>query len=454
MNRHLRNYAASALLLLPAAVSLVAVSGSAMAQPARPEIRSLEATLDGRLEPGTLLTFTLEGTPRGEASLRVSGLREDIVLTETRRGEYVGRYTIKRRDRLDEDAAIQATLRYGNRTETASYELDRIVPRNRGPLPAQLAPPRIERFGISPLERIEPGADIRFALEGTPGGTVIIDLPGVRNDLALREVRPGYYEGSYTIRRGDDFNPRQPITATLRIGDRVSTTHVPFPTARQSTDNRAPTLGNLSPPEGATVPAGQPVQIGASFDDGRGSGVDPASVQIAVAGRNVTREAQINRQSFSFRAELPPGRHTVDVSARDQSGNVLRRSWTFNAATAMVAVPPPVVVPAPIAAPLAAQVINQLANTEIGPDPILVKGRTAPNATVLVTVRAIPPRPPAPGLPRVVYSQTLQADHEGIFSFTMVPGTPFPGERYEFVMVARRGAQSQESRFTLIQRPG
>lgn len=36
----------------------------------------------------------------------------------------------------------------------------------------------------------------------------------------------------------------------------------------------------------------------------------------------------------------------------------------------------------------------------------------------------------------------------------MVPGTPFPGERYEFVMVARRGKLSQESHFTLIQRPG
>lgn len=454
MNKLLRNYAASALLLLPAAVTLVAAPATALAQQAGPEVRSLEARADGRLEAGTLLTFTLEGTPRAEASLRIRGLRENIELQETRRGEYVGRYTIKRGDRLDGDSEIRATLRFGDRTAAASYELEELLPRNRGPLPPRVAEPRIERFGISPLERIEPGADMRFALEGTPGGTVIVDLPGVRNDIALREVRPGYYEGNYTIRRADDFNPGRPVTATLRVGDRVSTTNLPFPTSRSSADNRPPVLGNLSPREGETVPAGQPVQIGASFDDGRGgSGIDPATVQIAVAGRNVTRDAQINRQSFSFRAVLPPGRHTVDVQARDQAGNVLRRSWTFDVVAAVVAVPSPVPAPTAVASPLAAQVMNHYANAEIGPDPIIVRGRTAPNAVVNVTVRAIPPLPPASGSPRIVFSQTLQADHEGTFSFTMVPGTPYPGERYEFLMVARRGNLSQESRFALIQRP-
>lgn len=459
MNKQVRNYVTSALLLLPAAAALVGAPGTALAQPAGPEVRSLQATADGRLEPGTVLTFTLEGTPRAQASVRIRGLRETVALREVARGEYVGRYTIQRGDDVDGDTQLRATLRSDNLTAVANYELDQILQRNRGPLPPHLTPPRIERFGIDPLERIEPGADLRFVLEGTPGGTAIVDLPGVRNDLALREVRPGSYEGSYTIRRADNFNPNQPVTATLRIGERVSTASVPFPGARPSADNRPPMLENMNPREGDTVPAARPVQISASFDDGRrGSGVDPATVQIAVAGRNVTREAQINSQGFSVRAVLPPGRHTVDVTARDQAGNALRRSWSFNAASAVVVVPPPppVLIPAPVpvAVPLAAQVINHYNNTEIGPDPIIVKARTAPNAVVTVNVRAVPPPPPAVGLPRIVYAQTLQADHEGIISFTMVPGTPYPGERYEFVMVARRGNVSQESRFTLIQRPG
>ena len=459
MKTNLRNYAASALLLLPAAVAFTALPSTALAQSAMPEVRSLQATADGRIEAGTLLTFVLEGTPRAEASLRVRGLREEIALTETRRGEYVGRYTIKRGDRIDDDAAIRATMRYGNREASVNYALDQLVPRNRGPLPPYFAAPNIERFGIAPVDRIEPGVDIRFALEGTPGGTVTIDLPGVRNDLALREVRPGTYEGSYTIRRADNIDPRQPVVATLRIGERVATSNVPFPVSRPAGDNQPPQLVNLSPRDGDTIAAGPPVQVGASFDDGRGTGVDPASVQIQLSGRNVTRDAQINRQSFSLRAALPPGRHTVDVTARDLAGNGMRKTWSFNVATAVVAIPPPVAGPflPPVVlgpAPLAVQVMNHYPNAEIGPDPVLVKGRTAPGATVVVSVQAVPPAPPAAGQARIVYAQTLQADNEGIFSFTMVPGTPYPGERYEIVMVARRGNLSQESRFTLIQRPG
>lgn len=463
MKSHLRNYAASALLLLPAAVALVAAPTTALAQPAGPEVRSLEATADGRLEPGTLLTFTLDGTPRAQASVRLRGVREDIALREVARGEYVGSYTIKRGDRIDRDAEIRATLRSGNLTAAANFELGEILPRNRGPLPPRVVEPRIERFGISPLERLEPGADIRFALEGTPGGTAIVDLPGVRNDVALREVRPGVYEGSYTIRRADNFDPRQPVTATLRVGERVSTTNVPFPTVRPAGDNRPPTLTFLVPGDGATVPAGPSVHIAATFEDAGGRGVDPASVQLLVSGRNVTREAQITRQSLSFWGALPPGRHTVEVTARDQGGNAMRKTWSFNVASAVVVAPPPPVVRPPIVVPvqppvivagmLAAQVINHAPNAEIGPDPVLVKGRTAPNATVVVNVQAFPP-PGEIGRPRIVYAQTLQADHEGIFSFTMVPGTPYPGERYEIVMVARRGNLSQETRFMLIQRRG
>lgn len=458
MKEQLRNYMASAVLLLPVAATLVALPSAVQAQPAGPEVRSLEATADGRLEPGTMLTFMLEGTPRSQASVRIRGLRESIGLRETQRGFYVGRYTIKSGDRIDGDAEVRATLESGNLRAAANYELAEILELPRAALPPpRLAEPRIERFGVAPLERIEPGADLRFALEGTPGAAVVIDLPGVDNNVALREVRPGVYEGGYTIRRADNFNPNRPIVATMRIGERVSSANVAFPVARPAPDTQPPAIGNLSPREGEQIRVGAPLQIGASFDDGRGSGVDPASVRVLLSGRNVTRDAQISRQAFSLRAALPPGRHVVEVTARDLAGNPVRRAWSFEVTGGIVAVAPPVVAVRPptvvvpvLPSSLAVQVINQYPNAEIGPDPVLIKGRTVPGATVLVNVHAFPPSGP----PRVVYAHTLQADGEGIISFTMVPGTPFPGERYEFVMVARRGNLSQESRFTLLQRPG
>ena len=108
MKKQLRNCVTSALLLLPAAASLVALPGSALAQPATPEIRSLEADADAGLEPGSRLRFRLFATPRVQASVRVRGLRESIPLRETAPGVYVGRYTVKRSDHLTGDSEIRA----------------------------------------------------------------------------------------------------------------------------------------------------------------------------------------------------------------------------------------------------------------------------------------------------------------------------------------------------------
>lgn len=131
MNKNLRNSVASAFLLLPAVAAIVALPSTALAQPAGPEVRSLEATADGRLEPGTQLTFRLEGTPRAQASVRIRGLRENIALRETERGVYMGRYTIQRGDRIEPDAGVRALLENGNRQASANYELAEILPRRK-----------------------------------------------------------------------------------------------------------------------------------------------------------------------------------------------------------------------------------------------------------------------------------------------------------------------------------
>ena len=455
MKNHLRNYVASVLLLVPGAVSLVALPTAAMAQPAAPEVRSLQVAADAGLEPGSRLTITLVGTPRLQASVRIRGLRDSIPLRETAPGVYNGRYTLKRADRIQDEAEVRAVLRRGKGSASAGYTLADIMAAPRvvaapprvvaaPPPPVQVAEPRIERFGLSPLERTEPGADIRFTLEGTPGGTAVVDLPGVADDLRLREVRPGVYEGSYTIRRADTFNPNRPIVARLRIGDRVSTTNVPFPGPRPVVDNQPPSLTFLVPRDGETVPAGPSVHVAATFDDAGGSGVDPASVRILVSGRNVTPEAQISRQSVSFWGALPPGRHTVDVTARDVAGNAVRRGWSFDVAAAVVAPPPPV--------NIGVQVLNHGPNGQVGSGQTLVQGRTAPRAAVAVSVQAVAPTGGVVNLSQNIFQQLLQADGDGNFSFSFLPQIPIPGTRYDIVMVVSRGSANQESRISLFQR--
>lgn len=451
MKNHLRNYALSALLALPAAVSLIALPTSAMAQPVTPEVSSLDADADAGLQPGSRLRFRLIGTPKAQASVRIRGVRDIIILRETAPGVYAGRYTLKTTDRLTPQAELRATLRRGNRNSSETFTLAEAL--NLQPVavapptpPVAVPPPlRIERFGMAPIERVEPGAELMFAVEGPPGSTVSVDLPGVERDLRLAETRPGHYEGGYTIRRSDDINPSRPFVATLRNGDRIVTASLnllvgrPGADNRPSQDNRPPSLVNLYPRDGEVVPGGTPVRIGANFDDRGGSGVDPASVQVVLDGRNVTRESQVTRQSFELRAAIQPGRHTVDVIARDQAGNAMRQAWSFDVAAE-----------APVNVPI--QILNHGNNGQVGQGPTLVQGRTVPNANVAVTVNAVAPIGGVLNISQELLSQTVQSDANGNFSFTFVPQFPVPGTRYDISLVSTRGNLRDDHRLVLIQR--
>lgn len=451
MKTQLRNYVTSAMLLLPAMVTLAALPSSALAQPAAPEVQSLAVDADAGLEPGSRLRFRLVGTPRVQASVRIRGVRDNIALREVQPGVYVGRYTLKRTDRVAPDTDVRAVLRRGNRSVLANFELGATM----AAPPVAVAPPpppppvrapdplRIERFGMQPIERIEPGAELQFALDGMPGANASVEMPGIDRNLRLVETRPGHYEGSYTVRHSDAMHPSRPFVATLRAGERVVTASLNMMVVRPGADNRppngdnrAPDLVQLVPAEGATVPAGLPVLITARFDDGRGSGVDPASVRIVVSGRNVTQEAQIDRESLSFRAALPPGRHTVEVTASDRAGNAVRRSWSFDVAAA-----------APANLPM--RILNHGNNDQVGQGPTLVQGQTMPNASVAVSVIAVAP---VANLSQELFSRTLQADANGNFAFSFVPQFPIPGTRYDVTMVSTRGNLRDDARLVLIQR--
>ncbi|GAC1605189.1 MAG: Ig-like domain-containing protein [Ramlibacter sp.] len=448
----MRNYVTSAALLLPAAGALLALPPSVMAQPATPEVSSLSVEADAGLQAGSRLSFTLEGTPRAKATVRVQGIRNPIALREAQPGVYVARYTLKNVDRVGPASELRAALRHGNRIGSETFSLSETMssaPVAAAPPPPPVASPpalRIDRFGMVPIERLEPGAELQFAVDAVPGAQVSVDLPGVERGVRLRESRPGHYEGTYTIRRADDINPNRPLVATLRLGDRVVTSNMNLAVGRAGADYRPPNVDNqppnlafLVPSEGAVVAGGNSVHVAATFQDPGGSGVDPASVQVVVSGRNVTRESQITSQSFSFWGALPPGRQTVDVTARDRAGNVVRRTWSFDVAAAT-----------PANVPI--QVLNHRNHGEVGSGTTLIEGRTAPNATVAATVQSVAPIGGVINITQNLLSQTVQADANGNFSFSFTPQLAIPGTRYDITMVSTRAGVSLESQLSLVQR--
>ena len=443
MKRQLRNHVAALCLLAPAAFTFTALPGTAVAQPAAPQVHSLQVTSDNGVNPGSNLRFTLEGTPRARASIRIRGVGEPIRLRESDRGVYTGEYTVRRGDDIDTGDKIRATLRHGNRTVTANYD----VPPGLRTAAAGPGPLRIERFQVSTLERVQPGAEINFTVEGRPGAVASVNLPGVANNVQLREVRPGFYEGSYTIRRADRLDPDGPVVATLRAGNRAVTARLSHPLVaadnrgdrdiRGERDNRAPVLRDLSPREGEVVD-GAPTVVSGRFGDRGGSGVDPESVRIMVSGRNVTRDAEIDPRSFTYRAPLPAGRHTVDVTARDRAGNTLRRTWSFEVASAPANVP--------------IRILSHADKAQVDGNVLHVRGRAAPNASVNVRVDAVPPVIGQFGVAQQVYSRTLPADGNGDFDFSFTSPFPVPGTRYDIQMTATKADVTNEARMALFQR--
>lgn len=442
MNAKIRHQVAAIFLLLPIATAMLALPTAAMAQPAGPELRSLQVTSDDGLKAGSELEFTVEGTARAQINVRIDGVNRNIVLKETERGVYTGSYTIKRQDRISPASAIRAMMRVRNRSIVANYPFPAGMTNLQAPAPvAPVAALKIERFVVAPIDKIEPGAELRFLMNGMPGGVAEFEIPGVINNVPMREVRPGVYEGTYTIRRLDNLSPSRPIVATLRAGNRTVTSALTQPL---TADAKPPVVRNMSPRDGEAVTDRTAMSVSGTFDDAGGVGVDPKSVRILLSGRNVTADSQITAQFFTYRADLPLGRYTVDVTARDLAGNAMRKTWSFDVVAPVGA--------APTTVPL--QVTSHANNAVIEGGPVVVRGRTAPGAMVDVKVNAVAALAGLFGVNRDVLSQRVQADANGNFSFSFAPQLPLPGTRYEVTMVAHKADLTAESKLVLFQKQG
>ncbi len=452
MKIHLRNQALSLFLLLPVASAVVSMpaSAAAAARQAAPEVQSLEVSADSGLNAGSSLQFTVEGTPRARASVRIRGVERNIPLKEASSGVYTGEYTIRRQDRIVESSTIQATIRVRNRSAIGNYSFPAGF---AGPLvsaapPVFVAPPpptapppaplKIDNFTVAPIDKIEPGADLRFTLNGAPGAAATFDIPGVIDNVPMREVRTGVYEGSYTIRRLDNLSPSRPIVARLRLGDRVVTAILTQPLMA---DAKPPVVSNLTPREGQVVAGNAATAVSASFDDTGGVGIDPKSVRILLSGRDITANSNVTSQFFSYRADLPPGRYIVDLNVKDLAGNAINKIWAFEVANAVAAAP----------ATLPLQITSHANNAAVEGNATTVRGRTAPGATVDVKVVAVAPIAGLFGVTQDVLSQRIQADAGGNFSFDFSPRLPLPGTRYEVTMIARKADLNTESRLVLFQ---
>jgi outer membrane lipoprotein SlyB len=206
-----------------------------------------------RLVTGEDLIFTLYGTPGGEASLRIAGVKGKIDLPEVKPGLYEGAYIIKSRDRVGpEGSNVTATLRVANQTTSATLGQSLIA----GPG----APPRQQPVArtclncgvveaINPVEVQGKGSYIGMIAGGAVGallgtqvgsgrGTTAAEIAGAAggallgNEAEKRIKTARHFDVVVRLDGGGTQTVSYPTAPSFRVGDRVkveNNTLVPNP---------------------------------------------------------------------------------------------------------------------------------------------------------------------------------------------------------------------------------
>jgi hypothetical protein len=452
MKTRLRSTVAAVMLLGPLAATFVAEPAAAQQRGtvAAPQITNMSVNSDAGLTPGATLRFQVYATPNARrASVTLGDSRITVPLRQQTHGNYTGSYVVRRSDRIDPTQLITARVQVGERSYARQFNYPPAFQAlAMGAAPAQQA--AIERFVMRPMGRLEPGRELRFRLVGRPGGDAWMDIPGVIRGVDLGEVRPGVYEGTYTVRRRDDLDAFERAVATLQHGEQRSTARVDLrggdrEFGRAERDERAPQISDLTPDNGENVRERNNTRISARVSDD-GSGIDADSVRLRLNGRDVTADTRVNDDRVVFRDDLEPGRYTAELTVRDRAGNSSTKAWTFDVSGDRNIG----------SGPLPLQVTSHSNNMVVDASGNLaIRGRTAPNATVRVQVDSVATAAGMLSVAQPVLDQTVQADRNGHFGVTASPrGHFFPGTRYDVRVTSTSGAQTAEERLTLIQRQG
>jgi hypothetical protein len=170
------------------------------------------------------------------------------------------------------------------------------------------------------------GQAVDVAFEGTPGGTASFDLSNVILATPMREVRPGRYEGTYTVQVGTNLVDA-PILVTLSKGGQTAHAVGPQPL---NIITEPPQVKETAPSTGAKVNSLRP-SIYVTFETLGGKGMDAGSLQLLVDGKDVTSQSTRTGAFISYfpTADLHEGTIAVRVRGADVAGNTLDYSWSF-----------------------------------------------------------------------------------------------------------------------------
>lgn len=184
----------------------------------------------------------------------------------------------------------------------------------------------VDSFTTDASGPLKGGDTLHAMLMGTPGGKASFAIPGVTEDVAMKETSPGRYEGAYTV------PGKVSVSGAAALGKlTVNNNTAPLVQAANAItiDSVPPKVLDFSPAKGATVTTHQPL-IYATLTDENGTGVDPATLHIRLDGQDVTSQATVTPAFFNIKpGNLASGAHQVQVTVADRAGNSATTDWNF-----------------------------------------------------------------------------------------------------------------------------
>jgi hypothetical protein len=232
--------------------------------------------------------------------------------------------------------ALGADVRWDAQTQTVLIHTHNGPPRDHDhdlppippPHPDNGPLPVINSFVQDSRPWLRGGDTIHVLLQGTPGGAAAFRIPGLAEDVPMREVSPGNYQGAWQVPTNRAIQlPATAVIGSLKVGNRMSQL---IQAARPvAVDTIPPQLQDSAPSPDSHVSSPRP-SIYAVFTD-QGSGIDTGSVRLRVNGRDVTGEATVSHEFISYTpsSPLPGGPTSVQLVAADLAGNQTEADWKF-----------------------------------------------------------------------------------------------------------------------------
>jgi len=208
------------------------------------------------------------------------------------------------------------------------------APAPANPLPPGAASVEMTSFTTDATKPLRAGDTLTATLAGTPGGKATFSIPGVAEDLAMKETSPGVYVGTYTVTKSANA-PRASVLGKLTAGG-VTGPLIQAP-GTLIIDTQPPKITDFGPARDATVETEHPL-IYATFSHPAGVEVDPTATKITLDGKDVTGDAAVTASLFTYKPAdaLASGGHTVSVTVADRAGNAATQSWGFKVSTSKV----------------------------------------------------------------------------------------------------------------------